>query len=173
MRKRSHAALVALFFGLTLIASVPVFGAEAANTSGTPHISLGEALPLWSCIPFAGMLLSIALMPLALPSFWHHHYGKVSVFWAAAMSLPFLIVYKELALDAMLHILLADYVPFIILLWSLYTVSGGILLRGTATRDPGGELADAGVRRGTGILDGDHRGVHAAHPALSESQQLP
>ena len=136
MRKRSHAALVALFFGLTLIASVPVFGAEAANTSGTPHISLGEALPLWSCIPFAGMLLSIALMPLALPSFWHHHYGKVSVFWAAAMSLPFLIVYKELALDAMLHILLADYVPFIILLWSLYTVSGGILLRGTLRGTP-------------------------------------
>jgi Na+/H+ antiporter NhaD/arsenite permease-like protein len=136
MRKQSHAALVALFFGLTLIASVPVFGAEAANASGTPHISLGEALPLWSCIPFAGMLLSIALMPLALPNFWHHHYGKVSVFWAATMGVPFVIAFGGVAVHEIVHIILADYIPFIILLWSLYTVSGGILLRGSLRGTP-------------------------------------
>jgi Na+/H+ antiporter NhaD/arsenite permease-like protein len=136
MRKRSQPALVALFLGLVLMASVAVSSAEAAGEPGTLHINLGEALPLWSCIPFAGMLLSIALCPLVTPNFWHHHFGKVSGFWAASMGLPFLLAYKEVALHEMLHILLADYVPFIILLWSLYTVSGGILLRGTLRGTP-------------------------------------
>ncbi|MFO7495143.1 MAG: sodium:proton antiporter [Desulfobacterales bacterium] len=93
-------------------------------------------LPLWSCIPFVGMLLSIALFPLLAPEFWHHHFGKVSAFWAATLAVPFLAVFKGLALYEILHIILADYVPFIILLWSLYTVSGGILLRGTLRGTP-------------------------------------
>ncbi|MBW2412746.1 MAG: sodium:proton antiporter [Deltaproteobacteria bacterium] len=93
-------------------------------------------LPLWSCIPFAGMLLSIALFPLMAPEFWHHHFGKVSAFWAAALGIPFLIAFKGDAAYEILHIILADYVPFIILLWSLYTVSGGILLRGTLRGTP-------------------------------------
>jgi Na+/H+ antiporter NhaD/arsenite permease-like protein len=101
------------------------------------HANLGQVLPLWSCIPFAGMLLSIALFPLVAPEFWHHHFGKVSAFWAATLGIPFLIAFKGDALYEILHIVLADYVPFIILLWSLYTVSGGILLRGTLRGTPG------------------------------------
>ncbi len=100
------------------------------------HPELGTLLPLWSCIPFACMLFSIALFPLVAPEFWHHHFGKISAFWAALMSLPFLFVYKWAALHEILHIILADYVPFIILLWALYTVSGGILLRGTLRGTP-------------------------------------
>jgi Na+/H+ antiporter NhaD/arsenite permease-like protein len=109
-------------------------GSAAAGAHGGPH--LGEMLPLWSCIPFAGMLLSIALIPLIAPDFWHHHFGKVSAFWAAALGLPFLAAFRGTALYEILHIILADYVPFIILLWSLYTVSGGILLRGTLRGTP-------------------------------------
>ena len=113
----------------------------AANSTETPahgsgHANLGEILPLWSCIPFACMLLSIALMPLLLPNFWHHHFGKVSAFWAAALGIPFLWIFKGGALYEILHIILVDYVPFIILLWSLYTVSGGILLRGSLRGTP-------------------------------------
>ena len=104
--------------------------------SGHGHENLGENLPLWSCIPFAGMLLSIALFPLLAPDFWHHHFGKVSAFWAASLGIPFLIAFRGLAIYEILHIILADYVPFIILLWSLYTVSGGILLRGTLRGTP-------------------------------------
>jgi len=100
------------------------------------HANLGAVLPLWSCIPFAGILLSIALLPLLLPNFWHHHFGKISGAWAAALGIPFLIAFRGDALYEILHILLADYVPFIILLWSLYTVSGGILLRGTLRGTP-------------------------------------
>jgi Na+/H+ antiporter NhaD/arsenite permease-like protein len=109
---------------------------EDSADHGHGHLNLGEFLPLWSCIPFAFMLLSIALFPLAAPEFWHHHFGKVSAFWALLLGLPFLIAYKGTALYEILHIILADYVPFIILLWSLYTVSGGILLRGSLRGTP-------------------------------------
>ncbi|MDM8556359.1 sodium:proton antiporter [Desulfococcaceae bacterium HSG7] len=107
-----------------------------ADTGGHGKVELGAFLPLWSCIPFACMLLSIALFPLLAPDFWHHHFGKVSAFWALSLAAPFLYVYKGVALYEILHIILADYVPFIILLWSLYTVSGGILLRGSLRGTP-------------------------------------
>jgi Na+/H+ antiporter NhaD/arsenite permease-like protein len=109
--------------------------APGATAAPAPH-DLGQSLPIWSCIPFAGMLLSIALMPLILPNFWHHHYGKVSAFWAASMAIPFVLVHGFVAVHEIVHIILADYVPFIILLWSLYTVSGGILLRGSLRGTP-------------------------------------
>lgn len=109
--------------------------AEPGN-QGHGHMDLGEVLPLWSCIPFAFMLLSIAFFPLLASEFWHHNFGKVSAFWAVSLGLPFLIVYKGTALHDILHIILADYIPFIILLWSLYTVSGGILLRGKLRGTP-------------------------------------
>ncbi len=109
---------------------------DADTSHGAGHANLGEVLPLWSCIPFAGILLSIALFPLLLPDFWHHHFGKISAFWAATLGIPFLIVFKGDALYEILHIILVDYIPFIILLWSLYTVSGGILLRGSLRGTP-------------------------------------
>jgi Na+/H+ antiporter NhaD/arsenite permease-like protein len=108
----------------------------AGSGHGQGHPNLGETLPLWSCIPFAFMLLSIALCPLIMPEFWHHHFGKISGFWAASLAVPFLFAFKGNAAYEILHIVLADYVPFIILLWSLYTVSGGILLRGTLRGTP-------------------------------------
>ncbi len=127
----------------------PGHGPEAAKSAEAPsgenphgeagqegHIELGEILPLWSCIPFACMLLSIALFPLFLPEFWHHHFGKVSAFWALSLGLPFVFFFRGTALYEIIHIILADYVPFIILLWSLYTVSGGILLRGSLRGTP-------------------------------------
>ena len=119
-----------------LVPDVSVHALDAQGTGSAPSRDLGELLPIWSCIPFACMLLSIALMPLALPNFWHHHYGKVSIFWAASMAIPFVIAFRGEALHHIVHILLADYVPFIILLWSLYTVSGGILLRGSLRGTP-------------------------------------
>ncbi|MGD9310467.1 MAG: sodium:proton antiporter, partial [Desulfosarcina sp.] len=111
-------------------------GHGAAEAGHHGHKDLGPELPLWSCIPFACMLLSIALFPLIAPEFWHHHFGKVSAFWAASLAGPFLFVYRGTAMYEIFHIILADYVPFIILLWSLYTVSGGILLKGSLRGTP-------------------------------------
>ncbi len=97
---------------------------------------LGEILPLWSVIPFAGILLSIAIFPLVLGEFWHLHYGKVSAAWAAIFAIPFAIAYRGEGIYEILHIYLIDYIPFIILLWGLFTVSGGILIRGTIRGKP-------------------------------------
>lgn len=111
---------------------------HAATHSLNTHnpIELGKLLPLSSCIPFAGMLLSIAFLPLIAASFWHHHFGKISAFWAACFAIPFVYIYKGHAGYEIVHIILADYVPFIILLWALFTVSGGILLKGSLRGTP-------------------------------------
>lgn len=106
------------------------------SPSSHGHIDLGRLLPLESCIPFACMLLSIALVPLISASFWHNHFGKLSIFWAACFAVPFTYIYKGVAIYEIFHIILADYVPFIILLWTLFTISGGILLRGTLRGTP-------------------------------------
>jgi len=111
-------------------------GEAAAEGAHGGHADLGALLPVWSVIPFIGILLSIALFPLFAPHFWHHHYPKVSAFWAAILALPFLYAYGGDAIHSILHIYILDYIPFIILLWALYTVSGGILLRGTLVGTP-------------------------------------
>lgn len=97
---------------------------------------MGKELSLIWAVPFAGMLLSIALLPLFAPHFWHHHFRKISIGWAAALAIPFLLVYQSEAYNEILHIFLLDYVPFVILLWALFTVSGGILVRGSLAGTP-------------------------------------
>jgi hypothetical protein len=96
----------------------------------------GAALPLWSIIPFVGILLSIALFPLIAPHFWHHHFPKISAAWAVLFAVPFVVVYGGRAWHDILHIYLLDYIPFIILLWGLFTVSGGILIKGSLKGTP-------------------------------------
>ncbi len=101
------------------------------------HVStLGQKLPLWSVIPFVGILLSIAIFPLLAPRFWHHNFGKISAFWALLFALPFLAAYRGEALYEILHIYIADYIPFIILLWALFTAAGGIYIKGAPVGTP-------------------------------------
>ncbi|MGH7600973.1 MAG: sodium:proton antiporter [bacterium] len=113
---------------------------RAANqheaTAAGEHVDLGKSLPLWSGFPFAGILLSIALFPLLAPHFWHHHFGKVTAAWALLFAVPFVLAYHGAATHEILHIYLKDYIPFIILLWALYTVAGGILLEGAPVGTP-------------------------------------
>lgn len=121
----------------------------AAAPSSGEATGLGGALPLWTTIPFTGILLSIALFPLLAPHFWHRHYPKVSLAWAVLFAVPFLAVHRGAALHEILHIGLLDYVPFVILLWGLFTVSGGIVLRGGLAGSPATNLAILAV--GTSI----------------------
>ncbi len=113
-------------------------GATLATASGGGGhgAGLGEQLSLYMGIPFAGILLSIALLPLVAPSIWHHHFGKIAAFWGVSLAIPFLIMYRLDALYEIFHIYLADYIPFIILLWALYTVAGGILFTGSLSGSP-------------------------------------
>jgi Na+/H+ antiporter NhaD/arsenite permease-like protein len=100
------------------------------------HENLGEILSVFWVIPFVGILLSIALFPLFAPRFWHHHFPKVSLFWALVLAIPFVWFFRDAALHEIAHIFLVDYIPFIILLWALYTVSSGILVTGTLDGSP-------------------------------------
>ena len=91
----------------------------------------GSQLSVWWGVPFAGVLLSIALVPLLAPVFWHHHFGKISAAWALAFLLPFVLTFGAAATGAaVVHAALAEYIPFIILLTALFTVAGGIFVRG-------------------------------------------
>jgi Na+/H+ antiporter NhaD/arsenite permease-like protein len=91
----------------------------------------GARLSVWWGVPFAGILLSIALMPLLAPSFWHHHFGKVSAAWTLLFFVPFAVMFgPALAGSSLVHALVAEYIPFIVLLVALYTVAGGIFIRG-------------------------------------------
>ena len=95
-------------------------------------------LTAWWGVPFAGMLLSIALMPLLAPAFWHHHAGKVSAAWSLAFLLPFALAFgASEAAHGLVHTLVGEYVPFIILLTALFTVAGGIYVRGNLHGSPG------------------------------------
>ena len=98
----------------------------------------GRALTAWWGLPFAGMLLSIALLPLLAPHFWHHHFGKVAAGWSLALLLPFAVMFGAgSAGQALVHTLLTEYIPFIVLLTALFTVSGGIYVRGNLHGSPG------------------------------------
>ncbi|MFT3777053.1 MAG: sodium:proton antiporter [Ottowia sp.] len=104
----------------------------------------GSQLSLPWAVPFVGILLSIAIWPLAGPRFWHRHFGKIAAAWALAFLLPFALVFGPGAAAAgLVHALLAEYVPFILLLTALFTVSGGIHIRGNLHGTP---------RLNTGIL---------------------
>jgi Na+/H+ antiporter NhaD/arsenite permease-like protein len=138
-------ALVVLAAAGGALASSPDASGEAVAAGAHEARELGTVLPLWSVLPFVGILLSIALFPLLAPHFWHHHFPKVSAFWALAFAVPFLFVYRDEALQEIIHIYAIDYVPFIILLWALFTVSGGIYLGGTLRGTPGVNVALLGV----------------------------
>jgi Na+/H+ antiporter NhaD/arsenite permease-like protein len=120
---------------LLAVLLVPVLALASSEVEGGGD-HLGRILPLWSIIPFVGILLSIAIFPLVAPTFWHHHFPKVSAAWAVIFAVPFLIAYRGEAFHEIVHIVLVDYVPFIIVLWGLFTIGGGIVLRGTLVGTP-------------------------------------
>jgi Na+/H+ antiporter NhaD/arsenite permease-like protein len=91
----------------------------------------GAALTWPYALPFAGLLLSIAIWPLLLPKIWHAHYGKIAAAWSV-LALASLAWFGGAGLmsAALVHAMLAEYLSFIVLLFALYTVAGGILVGG-------------------------------------------
>ncbi|MBF0130144.1 MAG: sodium:proton antiporter [Alphaproteobacteria bacterium] len=127
----------ALTAGLALLGPDAAWASEAAAAHGAlPHVN-GAAMGFLWVLPFVGILLSIALMPLWTPHFWHHHFGKVSAFWAAAFIVPYALQDGLFAATYQLaHTALQEYIPFIILLLALFTVAGGVRLKGTLVGTP-------------------------------------
>ncbi len=97
----------------------------------------GAKLSVIWVIPFACMLLSIAIFPLVAGEFWHHNFGKIAVGWGLAFLIPCAIVFGlSTAFEQLVHALVDEYIPFIILLFSLFTVAGGIRLKGSLVGTP-------------------------------------
>ncbi|AKJ41171.1 sodium:proton antiporter [Pragia fontium] len=125
MSHQSLLKLLCLFFGLL----TPVVGFAADIDGSTLSLAWG--------IPFVGILLSIALCPLIIPTIWHHHFGKITALWSVLFLIPFTMTFgMDLSVGLVSHAMLAEYIPFIILLLSLFTVSGGILVKGNLHGSP-------------------------------------
>ena len=121
-----------LLFSFLLILPFTVF----AGAEGAPHLD-GQNLAIFWVLPFVGILLSIAIFPLVAEPFWHHNFGKISLFWALLLIIPFTISQGiQITLYELLHVGLLEYVPFLILLLSLYTISGGVQLKGSLVGTP-------------------------------------
>ena len=107
-----------------------------------PAISLaadlnGSTLNLLWGLPFAMILLSIALGPLFFSHIWHHHFGKITAFWTLSFLIPFSLIFgAETGIHTVVHALVEEYIPFILLLLALYTISGGILVWGDLNGTP-------------------------------------
>lgn len=134
-----HKRLVTRRWSLPLVA-VPALLPQQAWAAAELD---GAAMRWPHALPFAGLLLSIALGPLLFPKFWHHHYGKIAALWAllALGSLVGLAGAMATA-AALVHALLTEYLGFIVLLFALYVVAGGILVTGGIKGTP---AANAGM----------------------------
>lgn len=118
---------IGVVFALCLASSA----ALAAGDIGGATLSAAWALP------FAGMLLSIALGPVLFPHFWELNYGKFAAFWSVLTLAPLMLSRGfDPTFGALLHTGLLDYVPFIILLFALFTIAGGILIMGNLHGTP-------------------------------------
>lgn len=118
---------LALIMGLMVLAPQ---GADAATLDGA------SLSPLWA-LPFAGLLLSIAAGPVFFHHAWEHHYGKITAGWVALILLPMAVSFGlSSTFEAALHAILYEYISFIVLLFALYTISGGIVLKGTLKGTP-------------------------------------
>ncbi|MBI5360238.1 MAG: sodium:proton antiporter [Planctomycetes bacterium] len=130
-------------------------GGEASMNAVAHSESIGSVLPLWSVVPFALILLAIAVLPLSFNHWWEKNRNKAII--AAALSIPVIIYllcvakptgfhgYSFTALTGativmehshpLIHTML-EYVSFIILLGSLFVISGGILIKGSFAGTP-------------------------------------
>ena len=108
----------------------------ASESGGAPHLNGADLSIIW-VFPFAGILMSIAVFPLVAPNFWHRHFGKISGFWALLLIIPFLFkVGFSITIYELLHVGFLEYIPFIILLLALFTISGGVQLTGSLVGKP-------------------------------------
>jgi Na+/H+ antiporter NhaD/arsenite permease-like protein len=107
---------------MVMMTATPAMAREALD---------GARLPWPLALPFAGILLSIALGPLAVKEWWHIHYAKAAGFWAI-LALGGLIAVEGLpaAAASFVQIMVLEYLPFILMLFALFTAAGGITVEG-------------------------------------------
>jgi Na+/H+ antiporter NhaD/arsenite permease-like protein len=127
---RGRLALASAFFLLSSLNAPSAFAAADARFAGA-HLSL-----LWM-LPFAGILGSLALLPMLVPDFWHRRYGLVALFWGLAFLVPFAAAFGAgAAFHELVHVVLLEYVPFIALVGTLFAIAGGIHIGGNLRGSP-------------------------------------
>ncbi len=164
----------------TVVAPVPAHEEHAAAT-GVPHF--------WAVIPFTLLLGAIAVLPLLdqTAHWWEHNLNKFYVAGNLALItllyLAFLHPEGSLgrAAETFEHVIIKDYIPFIVLLFSLYTISGGIRIEGDLPAHAltnalliasGGALASFIGTTGAAmllvrlLLETNHQRKHVAHTVV-------
>jgi Na+/H+ antiporter NhaD/arsenite permease-like protein len=123
-----HSYLARVLIAVTCLTPLPAYAAPSLD---------GAAMGwLWT-VPFLGILSSIATGTLLFPRIWHRHYGKIAAGWALLALAPLAILYgPRAATAAFTHAMLAEYLSFIVLLFALYTVAGGIEVTGNIRGTP-------------------------------------
>lgn len=116
--------------------------APAMAAAPGDHQLDGASLPLVLAVPFVGMLLSIALGPMLAGKWWHRHYGAATLVWTALSLIGLSVaVGGPATLAALIHIMALDYIPFILMLFALFTAAGGVAVTGTLASSPAANCA--------------------------------
>ena len=102
---------------------------DSAASWNTPR----SCPPSPGSLPFAALLLAIAVLPLAAAHFWESNLRKLAV--SAVLGLPVLGLYLGHHPQALAHAGL-DYLSFMVLLGSLFVISGGVLMDGDLPATP-------------------------------------
>lgn len=122
-------ALMSAFISMFSLCSVHVFAAGGNESTAS--------VPIWLCIPFAGLLLCIAVMPLVKGEWWEKHQPIVVLMWIILTIIPFAVVYGAgAAVETVLECVINDYLTFIVLLFGLFCVSGNITVEGDFAGSP-------------------------------------
>jgi Na+/H+ antiporter NhaD/arsenite permease-like protein len=120
----------------TGIAILGMTGALIPNAAHAAALD-GAALNWPWALPFVGILLTIATGPILFPKIWHHHYGKFTLLWSLLTLAPLAVFHGlSAALAGFVHAMLGEYLSFIVLLFALYTVAGGVLVTGNLRGNP-------------------------------------
>ena len=121
----------------TALALAVLFAIFTHDSAYAAPVLDGTALRWPWALPFIGILLTIATGPLLFPRLWHHHYGKLAFIWSALTLAPLAALHgAPTAFAAFVHAMLAEYLSFIVLLFALYVVAGGILVTGNLRGTP-------------------------------------
>ncbi len=104
-------------------------------------VPTGFVPPYWATFPFGGILLSIAVLPLVMPEVWEKHYEKISIAWLVLAYLVMLISVPTGAgffdiYGKQMFFVYEEYLSFIILLGSLFIISGGVHIARTTPATP-------------------------------------
>lgn len=95
------------------------------------------SVPAWLCIPFAGLLLCIAVLPLIKGEWWEKRQPVIVAVWSLLFVIPFAVLNGPTAsVETVLECVLNDYLTFIVLLFGLFCVAGNITLEGDFAGSP-------------------------------------